>query len=128
MLHGACNRRKKWHWLNRPKGPHKVPPHPGGGGGGWTPTHPEILLHPPTPPPPPGWGRTDTKQNPDVGSNGQNLTTNVSMAPCNKFVTNTMSYVAALHLYPNQIRYQNGPYAHCRLDKGQTFTRGVRPN
>ena len=54
----ATEERKKWHWLDRPKGPHKVPPHPRGGGGdlikkqtpggvGWTSTHPEILPDPP---------------------------------------------------------------------------------
>ena len=53
----ATEERKKWHWLDRPKGPHKVPPHPGGGGGGWTPTHPEILPDPP----PPGVGQTLSK-------------------------------------------------------------------
>ena len=37
-----------------------------------------------------------------------------------------MSYVAALHLVPNQNYVHNyyGPYAYCSLDKGVAYTRG----
>ena len=65
-----------------------------------------------------------------VGPSGQTLTINVSMTQCNcgTFVTKPMSYVAALHLVPNQIRSQipnqYGPYARCTLDKGVAFTKG----
>ena len=42
-----------------------------------------------------------------AGSSGQTLTANVSMTLRDwQFVTKPMSYVAALHLVPNQIRYR----------------------
>ena len=56
----ATEERKKWHCLDRPKDPHKVPPQPGGGGVGNPPTLKFCQTHPPPP-----WGRTDTKQNPE---------------------------------------------------------------